>query len=387
MTQRGGKLYNVLCDICGFANTNGGTLYLGVSRDPKHPPAGVSNAEQAAKELRVALDRQLTPRLTCTIDTQTSRGKTIVRVRVPRGDDLPYALDENKIYLRQEAETSLAVRDEIVELVLRRHAPSPPTPTPAPVAAPPAAEKTAPDKPASNGGAPGPERLGPPRTGVEIVATESRNGVRYHTMRDLRNNSLIKNVTRSSARKLWHYAIAEREANLPKPEAVTWFGDLGLYKKREKGGVLRYDLVQRAPEGLRVFFGVTEDGIHGEWRKVAGLEATPPPLPPAEAKTPSLFEVAAEPEEASAPSPVEESKPVEPPAPAEAPPAAKSKRARKPRGAKAAAEAPGVEVAPAPEAEPKPKKARAAKPKAPAAKPKAKPARAKKPKAPANADS
>jgi hypothetical protein len=278
MTQRGGKMYAVLCDICGFANTNGGTLYVGVSRDPKQSVVGVSNAEQAIRDLRTALDRQMSPRLAVTLDTQTSGGKTVVRVQVPRGDDPPYALDENKIYVRQEAETSLAVRDEIVQLVVRRYsAASAPAvaPTP-PVLAAPAmpvstAPAVAPPLPAPTNG----NGLGAPRTGVEIVATEERNGVRYHVMRDLRNNSLIKNVTRSSARKLWHYAIAEREAGHPKPEAVTWFGDLGLYKKREKGGVVRYDLVQKTADGLRVFFGVTEDGIHGEWRKVAGIESPP----------------------------------------------------------------------------------------------------------------
>jgi len=271
MTQRGGKLYEVMCDICGFANTNGGTLYVGVSRDPKQAAIGVPNAEQAIKELRTALDRQMLPRLGITLDKQTSGGKTIVRVQVPRGDDPPYALDENKIYVRQEAETSLAVRDEIVQLVLRRHGPATALPVAATAVAPPVVP--APALPLStpiNG-----DGIHAPRTGVEIVATEERNGVRYHVMRDLRNNSLIKNVTRSSARKLWHYAIAEREAGHPAPSAVTWSGDLGLYKKREKGGVMRYDLAQKTPEGLRVFFGVTEDGIHGEWRKVVGLESAP----------------------------------------------------------------------------------------------------------------
>lgn len=285
MSQRGGKLYAVMCDICGFANTNGGTLYVGVGRDPKQPAVGVSNADVAIKELRTALDRQLLPRLAVTLDKQTSAGKTIVRVQVPRGDDPPYALDENKIYVRQEAETSLAVRDEIVQLVLRKQGPATaPVVAPAllaetpahPAPAAPAVALPAPTPAANNG-------LHAPRTGVEIVATEERNGVRYHVMRDLRNNSLIKNVTRSSARKLWHYAIAEREAGNPKVEAVTWFGDLGLYKKREKGGVMRYDLIQKTPEGLRVFFGVTEDGIHGEWRRVAGLESAPAPSLPAPA--------------------------------------------------------------------------------------------------------
>ena len=49
----------------------------------------------------------------------TSQDKNIVRVAVPKGEDPPYVLEGSKIYLRQEAETSLAMRDEIVALVRR----------------------------------------------------------------------------------------------------------------------------------------------------------------------------------------------------------------------------------------------------------------------------
>jgi hypothetical protein len=34
----------------------------------------------------------------------------------------------------------------------------------------------------------------------------------------------------------------------------------------------RYDLIQRSESGYRYYFGVTEDGIHGAWRKLVGLE-------------------------------------------------------------------------------------------------------------------
>jgi len=40
VTVRGGKLYAVLSDICAFANTNGGTLFLGLSADSKATPPG-----------------------------------------------------------------------------------------------------------------------------------------------------------------------------------------------------------------------------------------------------------------------------------------------------------------------------------------------------------
>ncbi|MGH2521958.1 MAG: hypothetical protein ACRDH2_05585, partial [Anaerolineales bacterium] len=117
-----------------------------------------------------------------------------------------------------------------------------------------------------------PDSVGPPRTGVEIVDTEERDGTRYHTMRDLRNGSVVKNVTRASARKLWHYAISAKESGELKPETVTWRGDLGLWRKTRKGGAIRYDLVQRTDEGLRVYYGVTEDGIHGPWKRLVDEE-------------------------------------------------------------------------------------------------------------------
>jgi len=272
MTQRGGRLYAVLADVCALANTNGGTLYIGVSAEAKQPPAGVANAAQAVKDLSAEIAQKLTPCLPVTVDTLQSKGKTVIRVQVPRGGDTPYAIEDNKIYVRQEAETSLAVRDEIVQLVLRRSA-LPAAPAAAPAEEPgEAPAPQAPEAAAVEAGAPrAAEPVAPPRTGVEILATDERNGVIYHTMRDLRNSNVVKNVTRASARKLWHYAISQREAGPLDPSSVAWYGDIGVVKKVHKGDAVRYDLVQRVADGdLRVYYGVTDDGIHGEWKNVVG---------------------------------------------------------------------------------------------------------------------
>jgi hypothetical protein len=49
---------------------------------------------------------------------------------------------------------------------------------------------------------------------------------------------------------------------------VNWRGDIGLWKKKQRAGKVRYDFVQRDAEGqLHVYYGVTEDGIHGPWRE------------------------------------------------------------------------------------------------------------------------
>jgi len=247
-TRRGGHLYAILADICAFANTNGGTLYIGVSADASEPPVGVSTPQKAIETIRAEVARRITPPLEITADVQETQGKKIVRVIVPRGSDPPYAIDDNKIYIRSESETGLAVRDEIVNLVRRALIP------------PEAVEK------------PPTGRVEPPRTGVEIVATEEREGVLYHTMRDLRNGNVVKNVTRKSARKLWRYAITQAEDHPVDPDQLKWEGDIALIRKREWGGQARYDLAQRGEGKVRIYYGVTDEGIHGPWARLVGLE-------------------------------------------------------------------------------------------------------------------
>ena len=41
MTTRGGRLHAILRDVVAMANTNGGTVYVGVKADPKTSPVGV----------------------------------------------------------------------------------------------------------------------------------------------------------------------------------------------------------------------------------------------------------------------------------------------------------------------------------------------------------
>jgi hypothetical protein len=260
MSVRGGKLYDIIADVCAFANTNGGTLYIGVSADPRRPPPGISKPQQAREQLEKEIGARISPPLQCTVDIQSYAEKKILRVLVPRGEEAPFAVDESKIYVRSEAETGLAVRDEIVELVMRQARTNiEESPSEAP---PPVESQETPDEP-------GEPPLSDPRTGVEVVADEDRNGTTYYTLRDMRNGSMVKNVTTKSARRLWHYAIT---AYNRLPDDITqsdiqWQGNIGLLRHQKQGRIDRYDLVHRHPDGsYRVFFGVTEDGIHDQWK-------------------------------------------------------------------------------------------------------------------------
>ena len=255
MTRRGGRLHAIICDVCAFANTNGGTIYVGVSSNPKSPPLGLDNPSEAISTLRTEIERKITPPLTVSIDTLESQGRKVLRLTVPAGHDPPYAVDENKIYVRDESETNMAVRDEIVGLVIKRFKAAEPSPAAG------EAEEAEPE--------PGNGRIAPPKTGVEIAFAEERKGNRYYSMKDLRNGNVVHNVTQQSARKLWQYAINQSLKHPVKPEDVQWQGDIGLLKRYKRAGKRRYDLVQRDPDGtLHVYYGVTDDGIHGPWRQV-----------------------------------------------------------------------------------------------------------------------
>ncbi len=252
MTKRGGRLHAVLRDVVAMANTNGGTVYVGVKADPKALALGIDDPDGATGVLKAEIQREITPPLEVEIMSVDTHGRKVLQLSVPLGDDVPYALEGTNIYLRQEAETHVAMRDEIVALV--KHA--------ARTESGPTVEDA--EVPVEDAGAAGVEV---PRTGVQILETTERKGTFYHSMKDLRNGSVVRNVTRSSARKLWRYAITEHESDPVKEDKVQWQGNLGLWKSSKRAGKVRYDLVQRLPNGkIDVYYGVTEDGIDGAWR-------------------------------------------------------------------------------------------------------------------------
>lgn len=263
MTQRGGHLHRILEDICAMANTNGGVIYAGASANPQDKPTGVAQPHKAIERLMAYVSDRFTPVPEIEVDSLLSQGRNVVRITVQPGSEPPYAIDENKFYVRDEAETTLAVRDELVRLVERSLQGEVSDRFVAP--APPPGEVLQPSeqKPYDS------ESVEPPRTGVEIVASEKRKGTIYHTVRDLRNGNLIKNVTRSSARKLWHYAITQTESGLPDEKEIDWHGNIAIINERKKDQYVWYDLAMRENGGdIRFYYGVTDSGMNELWMKL-----------------------------------------------------------------------------------------------------------------------
>lgn len=264
-SPRGGKLYAILSDICAFANTNGGTLFIGLSSDPHAAPIGVPNPDQILKQLEKEVANRISPPLHITMDMQKSKTIPILRILIPRGVEPPYALDDNKIYVRDEEETNIAVRDEIVNLVLRRSQTSHVIPTPSQPVSVIATESVPEQSPMAETAS---DRNTDPRTGVEVIPPIVRDGKNFYTVRDLRNGNLVKNVTQASARRLWHYAITRYDEIVLSIEkaGINWQGEYGLIRQYNPGKTVHFDLIQKTDEGYRFFFGVTPDGIRGPWK-------------------------------------------------------------------------------------------------------------------------
>lgn len=265
LAQRGGHINRILEDICAMANTNGGAIFAGVPADPKEIGAGVRDPQKAIERLQAEISNRITPEPQIHADILVTKGKQVVRITVQPGRDVPYAIDDSKFYVRDEAESSLAVRDEIVRLVkkglqyesLERRDTAPSQPTPSPAAS---ESRRSREMPAAASAA-----IQPPRTGVEVVSSEKRKGVMYHTVRDLRNGNLIKNVTKSSARKLWHYAISQVESGQIKPETLNWQDNVALISRRKKDEHVWYDLALREGEEIHYYYGVTDQGLNDAW--------------------------------------------------------------------------------------------------------------------------
>ncbi len=267
--KRGGYLDGILRDICALANTNGGTIYVGVSSDPSRKPVGVREPRRVIDKLYTTVTNRFSPEPEIEIDSLSSQGKTIIRINVQAGKNIPYAIDNMNFYVRDESETNLAVRDEIVRLVelrISRRSSEDVESTSTEAAVP----SQPPLQEADNTQV---KEIELPRTGVEIVNSEKRRGTIYHTVRDLRNGNLIRNVTRSSARKLWHYAITQAESGSVIPDNVEWHQDKAVLKQRKKGDNTWYDLALRDDNDVHVFYGVTDSGMNDEWLALVGEAA------------------------------------------------------------------------------------------------------------------
>lgn len=252
-------------DVVALANTDGGELFIGLSATPNSELAGVPRAKIAMEQLREDVNRFITPAPPATIELLGAHDRDLLVMTVADGSEKPYALTSGEIYVRDGSQTTVATRDQIVSMVRRSMTvASAQAPTGKPAGE--ADEAVKPAQPSANGKTAETSVTPIPRTGVEIVSSEQKDGVVHHTMRDLRNQKVVENVTHESARRLWRYAIKQRESGEPTVDTITWDGNFGVVRvQKQRNGSVRYDLAYRQDGNIRIFYGVTETGTPNEW--------------------------------------------------------------------------------------------------------------------------
>jgi hypothetical protein len=253
-------------DIVALANTDGGEVFVGLGAESNAEIIGVPRVKTAMEQLREDVTRFVTPVPPVTVEMLNAHDRDLLVISVADGSEKPYALTSGEIYVREGPTTSIANRDQIVDMVRSTIATAtverPPVEPAKAIAQPDSKAIVAP-----NGKSSATSDAVLPKTGVEIVSSEDRDGVVYHTMRDLRNQKIVENVTHDSARRLWRYAIKQRESGEPSDDIIKWDGSFGVVRvQKQRNGTSRYDLAVRENGVVRVFYGVTDTGMPAEWK-------------------------------------------------------------------------------------------------------------------------
>lgn len=235
-------------DVVALANMGGGTLVVGALSAENGTIEGVARPDQLSEELRLATGR-VEPAPALSFELMQYGGRNILRVEVRAPLAPPYLDAQGGIYVRRDGETARANRGEVLQLARRALAEGATSPL-------------------DNG-----QELPVPRSGVEVIDAQRRNGEWQYEIRDLRTTP---GVVRERAQGLWGYAIDRyeelRDGRVDLQSQIKWAGRLGLWRSYRQANRTKYDLVHRDANGVidHVFYGVSDWGLNEPWQVLLG---------------------------------------------------------------------------------------------------------------------
>lgn len=239
----------LIADVAALCNAGGGTLIIGAAEHEFGGVQGVPRPDQLTTQLRTAVEQTIEPTPMLTLELLRYESRDVIRVEVSATQLPPYVARDGVLYVRRNAETVPATRGEIVQLARRALAQGGTSPL-------------------DNG-----QDLEFPRSGVEIIDAQRRNGEWLYEIRDLRTTP---GVSRDRAQGLWQYAIGRhedlREGRVDIYSQIKWAGRLGLLRAYQQGGRTKFDLVHRDANGVidHIFYGVSDWGLSEAWNVLLG---------------------------------------------------------------------------------------------------------------------
>src|SRR4030042_6863058 len=101
-------------DIVCFANTDGGQLILGVTREGTI--VGVTDADTVNRTVDNIAFNNCEPPITVIQEVINEEGKAVVVVNIPKGDQRPYRTNRGRYYTRKSSGCFDASREELLRL-------------------------------------------------------------------------------------------------------------------------------------------------------------------------------------------------------------------------------------------------------------------------------
>jgi predicted HTH transcriptional regulator len=107
--------------IAAFANTNSGTIFLGVDNDCQ--VVGIdcdspTRKDEELKRLRQITAEKIKPAISATADFITYQGKVVLRIFVPRSEQLLCFVD-HEIYVRDQSASMKATPEQVERIVAK----------------------------------------------------------------------------------------------------------------------------------------------------------------------------------------------------------------------------------------------------------------------------
>jgi ATP-dependent DNA helicase RecG len=112
------NLDQVAAAVCGFLNTRGGVVFVGVT--PNGDIVGVGTDPDAVRRrLETALQDQIAPKALFTLSVDAEEGRSIISIEAPEGRDVPYVTD-GRVFVRRGKRTAPIGPEELRQLVQGR---------------------------------------------------------------------------------------------------------------------------------------------------------------------------------------------------------------------------------------------------------------------------
>lgn len=104
-------------EIVAFANSDGGAIYVGVTDDGDVLGLDRIAVKRLNQWVSSAASQKITPPLSVKTENVVLDGRIILIIRVPLGDNKPYAANKGDFWVKVGADKRRAVREELVRLM------------------------------------------------------------------------------------------------------------------------------------------------------------------------------------------------------------------------------------------------------------------------------